>query len=147
MKEDWYFMKKTMTMLLVLCAAAAVAGCEKENQGVSDARKFYREMILQTNEYADKLGTVKDSKSAAEILTMYIDAQKQLIEKGRDLRRKYPQLRLHDEPALKEYETALEDATRNLTDSVTEAMAKYLNKDEFRKALSKFDEIAEESLK
>jgi hypothetical protein len=134
-------------MILVLCAFFTIAGCEKENQGVTDARKFYREMILQTNEYADKLGTVKDSQAAADILTKYIEKQKQLIEKGRDLRNKYPRLRLHDDPALKEYETALEDATRNFTDSVTEAMAKYLNKEEFRKALAKFDEIADESVK
>lgn len=140
-------MKKTAAVLILSLLIGTVSGCSRETPALTDARKFYREMIQQTNEYADKLAQVKDSKAAAETLEKYIDVQKKLIEKGRELRIKYPKIRLHDDPALKEYETALEEASKNLTVAVTDAMKKYLSKEEFRRALSRFDEIAGEAEK
>ena len=134
-------------MMLILAVILCAAGCGKESPATSEARSFYREMIQQTNEYANKLAQVKDSKAAAETLGKYIEVQKKLIEKGRELRMKYPKINLHEDPALKEYETALEDASKNMTAAVTDAMSKYLSKDEFRKALSRFDEIAGEAEK
>ena len=140
-------MKNVLSVIAFLLLLGTVFGCSKESPALADARKFYREMIQQTNEYADRLAQEKDAKAAAETLNRYIDGQKKLIEKGRELRMKYPKISLHDDPALKEYETALEEASKNLTVAITDAMKKYLSKDEFRKAMSRFDEIAGEAEK
>ena len=140
-------MKSIFPVIFLSLLMGSVFGCSKESPALTDARKFYREMIQQTNEYADRLAQERDSKSAAETLNRYIDGQKKLIEKGRELRMKYPKINLHDDPALKEYETALEEASKNLTVAVTDAMKKYLSKEEFRKAMSRFDEIAGEAEK
>ena len=139
-------MKRLAVSVLAVISCFGI-GCGKETPATAEARSFYREMILQTNECADKLVQVKDSKAAAETLNTYIEAQKKLIEKGRELRMKYPKINLHEDPALKEYEQALEEASKSMTAAVTDAMKKYLAKEEFRKALDRFDEIAGEAEK
>ena len=90
-------MKRLAVSVLAVISCFGV-GCGKETPATAEARSFDREMILQTNECADKLVQVKDSKAAAETLNTYIEAQKKLIEKGRELRMKYRYLDLRRAP-------------------------------------------------
>jgi hypothetical protein len=139
-------MKKIIIAVFVCCTVMILC-CNRESPSATDAKVFYKEMISVTNEYADKLNDVKDSKSAASAISEYVDAQKKLIKKGRALKEKYPELALHDDPALKEYERSLEDSTKRLTVSISSAMKKFKAVEEFSKALQKFDEIEKEAEK
>ena len=138
-------MKKLSAALIALLVLSA--GCGKESPSVNETKAFYKDMITLTDEAAVRLRDVKDSKDAAAIVSEYVDAQKVLIRKGKALKEKYPDLSLHDDPALKEYERSLEEATKRLTVSVTGAMKKYSAVKEFAAALKRFDEIASEAEK
>lgn len=125
-------------VMLPLC----FGGCGKGGS-VPEGRDFYRDMIAQTNEYADKLEKVKDAASATEIINSYAEARKKLYDRGRELREKYPQLKFRDDPELKEYESALEDAVKKLSIIMSDTVKKYISVNEFRNALKKLNDTAD----
>ena len=140
-------MKKYIVSLLLLGLFFTAVLCTKKKPVADEVSSFYQEMILTTNSYADKLEAVKDSAEASKIISEYVDRQKILIEKGRLIKSKYPELDLHSDPALKEYEKSLENATKHFTISISSAIRKYISVTEFKESMSRLKEIDKESQK
>jgi len=140
-------MKKYIVLIVIAGVISAAVVCTKKKPVADEVSSFYNEMITTTNTYADKLETVKDSAEASKIVSEYVDSQKKLIEKGRDIQKKYPELDLHSDPALQEYEKSLENATKHFTISITSAIKKYMSVKEFKEALTRLKEIEQETEK
>ncbi|MGL4370088.1 MAG: hypothetical protein ACRCUT_10520 [Spirochaetota bacterium] len=140
-------MKKVIYAIICCVFVFSAAGCEKKVPISGEIKDFYKEMIQTTNSYADRLNAVKNGKEASSIVKEYIDAQKKLIGKGREISKKYPEFKFRDDPALKEYEKSLEQATIHFTESMSAAVKKYMAENEFREALSRFKEIEKEAEK
>ena len=140
-------MEKLFCACICISVLLFAAGCEKKVPLAAEMGDFYKEMIQTTNGYADRLDAVKDSKEASRVLREYVDDQKVMIEKGKKMREKYPDFKFHDDPALKEYEKSLEDATIHFASSMSGAVKKYMANNEFRQAFTRFQEIAREAEK
>lgn len=138
-------MKKYIVSFLILGLILTVVVCAKKKPVAEDVSSFYNEMIVTTNTYADKLESVKDSAEASKIISEYVDHQKILIEKGRAIQQNHPELDLHNDPALQEYEKSLEDATKHFTVSFTSAIKKYTSAKEFKEAMFRMKEIEKEA--
>jgi len=116
-------------MLLILTGFS----CGKNSEAVEETRQYYSEMIDLVKKCSDTIDKSRDADSASRALNSFIESRKHLLNRGKTLSSKYPDLRT--DPALVEYEKSLETAMSDFSISLTNAIGKYKNAKVFRKAV------------
>lgn len=107
--------------------------CTKDNKALEETRKYYSEMIDLVRKYSEEINESKDADSASKSILSFIESRNRLLEKGKILSSKYPDIR--NDPELVEYERSLEFAMSEFSGSLKTAISKYKNAKVFRKAV------------
>ena len=110
--------------------------CGRNKEAVDELGKYYNEMIEIADSSAGQLDTAQDGKEASRIIETFIEKRDDLFEKGKTLSGKYPDM--ENDPALKEYEMALDRSMKRFAKSLERAVDKYRGVKEFKKAVKGF---------
>lgn len=107
--------------------------CAKDSKALEETRKYYSEMIDLVRKYSEEINESKDADSASKSILSFIDSRNRLLEKGKILSSKYPDIR--NDPELVEYERSLEFAMSDFSGSLKTAISRYKNAKVFRNAV------------
>jgi len=107
--------------------------CTKDSKALEETRKYYSEMIDLVRKYSEEIKESQNADSASKSLLSFIESRNRLLEKGKILSAKYPDIR--NDPELVEYERSLEFAMSEFSGSLKTAIGRYKNAKVFRKAV------------
>jgi hypothetical protein len=110
--------------------------CGRNKEAVDELGKYYKEMIEIADSSTEKLDTARNGKEASKMVEKFIEKRDMLFEKGKALSGKYPDM--ENDPALREYETALDRSMKRFAKSLERAVDKYRGVKEFKKAVKGF---------
>ncbi len=131
-------MKKILASMFVLIIAGMVS-CSKSPE--SEAKALILDMTKLTDKTADKVSSATSGKDAGEALIAYAEGMKKLAETGKELEKKYPDLKVEDNEKFKSEEEAMTKAMGKFTVAITGVMTKYADSKEFKDAMSKMTEV------
>ena len=131
-------MKKVLAFLSAAVLVAAVS-CSKSPE--TQAKDLILDMAKLTETSAEKMEKAATAKEAGDALLAYTASMKTLSIKGRELEKKYPELKNENNPKLKAEEDAMMKSMERFTKAMTSAITKYATSKEFQDAMSKMSEL------
>lgn len=133
-------MKRNAGLVLALVCMFAVVACGTKASGEAEAAKLAKDMTTLMDTTAKKLDASTNAKDAADVIVSYAAAQKELIIRGKELSKKYPNLSSEPGRTQMQSEEAKEQFS-HFTKSFSQATAKYMMAPEMRDALKKMSDI------
>lgn len=132
-------MKKFLAVLAIALLGFTVS-CSKSSPE-AEAKAMMNAMIKLTETSADKLENASNAKDAADALVAYATEMKVITEKGKELDKKYPDLKIVGDEKFKAENEAVEKAMKRFIDASTKASMKYISSKEFMDAVTKMQTI------
>lgn len=132
-------MKKYLAVLAIAVLGFTVS-CSKASPE-AEAKVMMNAMIKLTETSADKLENASNAKDAADALVAYAAEMKVLAEKGKELDKKYPDMKIDGNEKFKSENEAVEKVMKKFIDASMKASMKYANSKEFMDAAAKMQEI------
>ncbi len=132
-------MKKYLAVLAIAVIGFTVS-CSKASPE-AEAKAMMNAMIKLTEVSADKLENASNAKDAADALVAYATEMKVLAEKGKELDKKYPDMKIDGNEKFKSENEAVEKVMKKFIDASMKASMKYANSKEFMDAAAKMQEI------
>jgi len=131
-------MKKVLALLFAVTMAGMVS-CSKSPE--AEVKAMMIDMTKLTETTAEKLNKAASGKEAGEALIAYGESMKKLADKGKELEKKYPQMKVENNAKFKAEEDAMMKAMGNFTKAMTGCMTKYAGSKEIQAAMMKMSEI------
>jgi len=132
------YMKKVLAFLFTAVLVASLS-CSKSPE--SQAKALVLDMAKLTETSAEKMEKAATAKEAGDALLEYAANMKTLALQGRELEKKYPELKKENNPALKAEEDVMMKSMEKFTRAMTSAITKYAASKEFQDAMSKMSEL------
>lgn len=130
-------MKKVLALMFAVTLAGMVS-CSKSPE--AEAKALITDMTKLTEATAEKMEKALTGKDAGDALLAYAEEMKKLGDRGKELEKKYPEMKVENNDKFKVEEEALMKAMGSFTKAVTATMTKYSNSKEFQEAMAKMSE-------
>jgi len=131
-------MKKVLALLFAVTFTGMIS-CSKSPE--AEAKALMVDMTKLTETTAANLDKAASAKDAGDALLGYADSMKKLADRGKELEKKYPDMKVENNEKFKAEEDAMMKAMGNFTRAMTTTMTKYATAKEFQDAMQKMSEV------
>lgn len=131
-------MKKYVALVCALAFIATVS-CSKGPD--ADAKALIKSMTTATDAASEKLEKAAAAKDAGDAMIAYAQSMKTLAQKGKDLEKKYPNLKIQGDEKYKAESEMMMKSMDRFTKAMTGAMTKFAGAKELTEAAMKMGEI------
>ncbi len=128
-------------VLAFICTAVLVAAVSCSKNPEAEAKALINDMAKLTESSAEKIDKASNAKEAGEALLAYTASMKVLSIRGKELEKKYPELKDENNPKLKAEEEQMMKSMEKFTKAMTSAITKYAASKEFQDAMTKMSEL------
>ena len=115
--------------------------CGAKPDGFAEAKKLHHDTVVLMNDTSAKLESATTAQQAADTLSAYSAAQKEIAVRGAELAKKYPALKIDDVRTFASDMAEIKVATGRMAKALGTIAVKYTNSDVVSKAYKQVEDV------